>query len=272
MSSALSSAIFPSRAARAPGSSSPTMSAASSAGSSSRMSAAASSCISSRTSAAASSCISSRTSAAVSTSRPATRSAAASSSKASRMSAASCGSASTSEAQCSGWLSRYSSASRGRRRARPRRPRASSRGRRSRSFMPPGIQALGGRQRAPDEDRPGACAPGRSRWVCRPPRGARGPAGGAPRGHRQAILAGPRSPTNRSSMSLPRCGGWGSPASTRRPLPRLEEVSVEPLAGPLCGAIWVLWRLFGPRLAPRFAPGQERPAGPAGRTVGAGRP
>ncbi len=31
----------------------------------------------------------------------------------------------------------------------------------------------------------------------------------------------------------------------------------------------MLWRLFGPRLAPRFCPGQERPAGPAGRTVGA---
>jgi len=35
------------------------------------------------------------------------------------------------------------------------------------------------------------------------------------------------------------------------------------------GVIWALWRLFGPRLAPRFRPGQERPAGPAGRLVGA---
>lgn len=33
------------------------------------------------------------------------------------------------------------------------------------------------------------------------------------------------------------------------------------------GATWLLWRLLGPRLIPRFAPGQERPVGPAGRTV-----
>ncbi|MBS1195743.1 MAG: putative hydrolase or acyltransferase of alpha/beta superfamily [Actinobacteria bacterium] len=31
--------------------------------------------------------------------------------------------------------------------------------------------------------------------------------------------------------------------------------------------LWALWRLLGPRLAPPCAAGQERPAGPAGRTV-----
>jgi len=36
-------------------------------------------------------------------------------------------------------------------------------------------------------------------------------------------------------------------------------------------AAWALWRLLGPRPAPRFPIGQERPAAPAGRTVIAGR-
>jgi 3-oxoadipate enol-lactonase len=36
------------------------------------------------------------------------------------------------------------------------------------------------------------------------------------------------------------------------------------------GGIWAILRLFGPRSAPRCAAGQERPAGPPGRTVRAG--
>lgn len=51
-----------------------------------------------------------------------------------------------------------------------------------------------------------------------------------------------------------------------RPWPRLNEVSLSRWPARL-GGIWALWRLFGSRLARRFAPGQERPAGPAGRTV-----
>jgi 3-oxoadipate enol-lactonase len=35
--------------------------------------------------------------------------------------------------------------------------------------------------------------------------------------------------------------------------------------------LWVLWRLVGPRPVPRFRAVQERPAGPPGRTVVAGR-
>ena len=35
--------------------------------------------------------------------------------------------------------------------------------------------------------------------------------------------------------------------------------------------VWALWHLFGPRLGPRVPGGQERPAGPPGRSVTAGR-
>ena len=42
------------------------------------------------------------------------------------------------------------------------------------------------------------------------------------------------------------------------------------LIGRAVGA-WALWRLLGPRPAPRFLLGQERPAAPAGRTVVVGR-
>ncbi|MFH1331217.1 MAG: alpha/beta hydrolase [Actinomycetota bacterium] len=38
-----------------------------------------------------------------------------------------------------------------------------------------------------------------------------------------------------------------------------------------CAGAWALWRLCGPRLGPRFPSGQERPAGPPGRSVTAGR-
>lgn len=47
-------------------------------------------------------------------------------------------------------------------------------------------------------------------------------------------------------------------------------MSVGVLIGRAIGA-WAVWRLVGPRPAPRFPLGQVRPAGPAGRTIVAGR-
>jgi 3-oxoadipate enol-lactonase len=47
-------------------------------------------------------------------------------------------------------------------------------------------------------------------------------------------------------------------------------MSVGRLMGRVVGA-WALWRLLGPRPAPRFPPGQERPQASPGRTVVAGR-